>query len=674
MDIKELIGITLGTCTIERMIGRGGMGAVFLAQQSRPTRTVAVKVLLPGTEYDPDQQKIFLARFRREADTVAKLEHKNILPVYEYAEAVVNGESLAYIVMPYIRGGTLRERMDDMKRRGERFDLNAVASYISQVADALSYAHSLGVVHRDIKPANLLFHQDGRLLLSDFGIVRLNAVPGLTSVGSFVGTAEYASPEQIGSNDVDARSDIYSLGIILYELLTGSVPFTGPNPFSVMAKQLNDPVPSVRAARPDLSPVVESVVMKSLAKNPAYRYQSATDMANALQAAISPRQASPSALRLTGDASNSDMTVSENSPAAWQRPSPVAAPVPVSSAVGAIPPTSPVGAASPGGNAPWQQSPRPWQWPSQAQAQAPGQPQNSAQSRSTTGDSTTPVPSYHEGRRLFYYGVALIALLMQFLVLILVNASAPLRVGVESPAILGILLGAAINGLALAAMGFTGVTRIRVRGKRKPFYRCLGIAILAPLVSGFFISYGVAGRTTGLHLPIVAYLVLLVSNLLAIRELGAVDVAHEQIEDAPVLWRPAIVGALTGLLPLTILLIFILGALPSPTASPLGQVLGVLFIALIGAPTPGAMMAVKLSQKMTFAVLLRTSAIAGMLMFFGAFLLVILWSLSPSNHPLFFHNFALPLLAYLIGAGLLALIGLLRGMLDAWVYKQIARQ
>src|SRR5579884_1897881 len=129
MDIKELIGITLGTCTIERVIGRGGMGAVFLAQQSRPMRTVAVKVLHPGSEYDPDQQKIFLARFRREADTVAKLEHKNILPVYEYAEAVVNGESLAYIVMPYIRGGTLRERMDDMKRRGEHFDLNAVTSY-----------------------------------------------------------------------------------------------------------------------------------------------------------------------------------------------------------------------------------------------------------------------------------------------------------------------------------------------------------------------------------------------------------------------------------------------------------------------------------------------------------------------------------------------------------------
>src|SRR5205085_1844406 len=150
MDAKELIGVTLGTCTLERVIGRGGMGAVYLAQQSRPVRTVAVKVLILSNVYEPDQQRVFLARFRREADTVAKLEHKNILPIYEYEEAVVDGQQLAYLVMPFIRGGTLRERIDEMKRSGSHFDLGLVASYISQVADALSYAHSLGVVHRDI--------------------------------------------------------------------------------------------------------------------------------------------------------------------------------------------------------------------------------------------------------------------------------------------------------------------------------------------------------------------------------------------------------------------------------------------------------------------------------------------------------------------------------------------
>src|SRR3989454_8631257 len=176
MNVKELIGMTLGTCTIERVLGRGGMGAVYLAQQSRPVRTVAVKVLLPATENDAEQQRIFLERFQREANTVAKLEHKNILPIHEYDEAEVDGQRLAYLVMPYIRGGTLRERIDEMKRNGTNFDLKLVASYITQVTDALSYAHGLCIVHRDIKPGNLLFHPDGRLLLSDFGIVRLKAI------------------------------------------------------------------------------------------------------------------------------------------------------------------------------------------------------------------------------------------------------------------------------------------------------------------------------------------------------------------------------------------------------------------------------------------------------------------------------------------------------------------
>src|SRR5579872_659781 len=260
MDAKELIGVTLGTCTLERVIGQGGMGAVYLAQQARPVRTVAVKALIPSDVVDLDQQRTFLERFRREADTIAKLDNQNILPIYEYDEAYVNQQQLAYLVMPFIRGGTLRERMDEMKRSGSSFDLQTVASYLSQVADALSYAHGFGVIHRDVKPANLLFHQDGRLLLSDFGIVRLRAMPSLTNVGSFLGTAEYASPEQISSNDVDYRTDIYSLGTILYELLTGSVPFSGTNPFAVMTKKLHDAVPSIRISRPDLSPAIDAIV------------------------------------------------------------------------------------------------------------------------------------------------------------------------------------------------------------------------------------------------------------------------------------------------------------------------------------------------------------------------------------------------------------------------------
>src|SRR5438128_383019 len=309
MDIKELIGVTLGTCTLEHVIGHGGMGAVYLAQQSRPVRTVAVKVLIPSNRTEVEQKEVFLERFRREADTIAKLEHKNILPIYEYDEAVVEQERLAYLVMPFIRGGTLRERIDEMNRSGSHIELKLVASYISQVADALDYAHSLGVVHRDIKPGNLLFHQDGRLLLGDFGIVRLKAMPSLTSVGSFLGTAEYASPEQISTNEIDFRSDIYSLGAILFELLTGSAPYTGPNPFAVMAKKLHDPLPSIKDSRPDLSPGIESVVMKALARNPADRYQTATMLAADFRAAVA--SSTGSALRLTGDGNNSDLTISE---------------------------------------------------------------------------------------------------------------------------------------------------------------------------------------------------------------------------------------------------------------------------------------------------------------------------------------------------------------------------
>src|SRR3984893_33027 len=438
MDIKELIGVTLGTSTLEHIIGRGGMGAVYLAQQSRPVRTVAVKVLIPTNNPDADQQGVFLARFRREADTVAKLEHKNILPIYEYAEAIVDHQQLAYLVMPFIRGGTLRERIDEMKRSGSHFDLKLVASYISQVADALTYAHGLGVVHRDVKPSNLLFHQDGRLLLGDFGIVRLKAMPALTSVGSFLGTAEYASPEQVSTNEIDFRSDIYSLGTILFELLTENVPITGPSPFAVMAKKMHDPVPSVKDIRPDLSPALERVVMKALAKNPDDRYQSANLMAADLRAAV----ASGSALRLGGDGNNTDLTVAERP---WGVPPPLAAPAsPAPGAQGIIPPTQPARhMASPvvspvvqPGGVPRSPVAGQWQWPSQVQA--PNQGQSPAgvnlavfpapSTMDKEGDKIYPVgqvqspgvKTYRQGRRLFYYSAALITLLLQLLVFVLI--------------------------------------------------------------------------------------------------------------------------------------------------------------------------------------------------------------------------------------------------------------
>jgi len=683
MDIKELIGVTLGTCTLERVIGHGGMGAVYLAQQSRPVRTVAVKVLIPSNRAEVEQKEVFLERFRREADTIAKLEHKNILPIYEYDEAVVEQERLAYLVMPFIRGGTLRERIDEMNRSGSHLELKLVASHISQVADALNYAHSLGVVHRDIKPGNLLFHLDGRLLLGDFGIVRLKAMPSLTSVGIFLGTAEYASPEQISTNEIDFRSDIYSLGTILFELLTGSAPYTGPNPFAVMVRKLHDQLPSIRDSRPDLSPAVEAVVMKALAKNPAYRYLSASALADDLQTAI----VSGPSLRLSGDGNYNDLTVAEH---AWGTPSPVVASVPAPGAGRIIPPTQP-GIPVPlwGTYGARQPQPGQWQWPSQMQAQqaqspvgvgvlapspggyaAPSYPYSQQDKlRLNGGAASADVKKYREGKRLFYYFTLLITLLTQLLVFIFVVA--PAKDGTEVVAMFGVLLGCGLNFLILAAIGFTGV--VRSRAVSKFVNRALTITIITPILSGiFFISHGVHSGSPRLS----AYLILLVSNLYLLRQLSKVDADKEQVEVAPVLWRPAFAGALTGLLPLTIMMIFALPAFfvyPS-NSLPWLDILGVLFVIAIGIPTPGAMMAVWLSAKMSFATLSRSSAIAGLLMFSGAFLLAVLWDMIFSSDSIVYTNLSKTWIALLIIVIVMSLVGALRGMLDAWVSRRFLRK
>jgi hypothetical protein len=620
------------------------------------------------------------------------LEHKNILPIYEYEEAIVDGQRLAYLVMPYIRGGTLRERIDEMTRQGRQFDLNTVSNYIGQVADALSYAHSLGVVHRDIKPGNLLFHADGRLLLSDFGIVRLSAMPSLTTAGSFLGTVEYASPEQVSGKVIDARSDNYSLGIILFELLTGRVPFTGPNPFAVMSRHLNDPVPSVRTLRPDLSPSIDFVVRKALAKNPQDRYQSANEMAEDFQAAIAPVQDQFARLRLNGDANNDDLTMANS---AWQPPLPLGGTIPAQQGVRTYPPTVAATPPRTSDEVSWQPSGYAGQPfiapPGNMVSAPPGEDQaplgNARAGNGNYAPAASPqtplastmaaepdasIPAYRQGRRLYYYGLALIALLLQIFVLVLLYA--PLETGAASSTILAVLLGLGIDMLALAAIVFTGVTRNRPI--RKFFYRGLIVTILAPPLSGFFISFGMPEGSSGIYVPIVSYLILLLSNIYTIRQLGFVDASKEQIEVAPVLWRPAMIGALTGLLPLTMILIFTLVApmtLPANTSF-LTRMFAVLFLAMIGAPTPGAMMAIWLSQKMTFSTLLRSSAIAGVLMFLGAFLLIALWGLAPGNHTLFYYHFSQPGLAALVVAGLLALVGVLRGMLDAKVYFWLSRR
>ncbi len=281
MNADALIGTVLGTCTLQELIGQGGMGAVFLAQQSRPRRQVAIKVLLPLVQLKPEQHASFLERFRRETDAAASLDHPNILPVHEYGER----DGLAYLVMPYISGGTLRDELE----REKRLSWTRIVSYLDQMAAALDTAHAHGVIHRDIKPANILITPEKRLLLSDFGLVKLmseeQSAP-LTKIGMPMGTPDYMAPEQVIGRDVDARADLYSLGVILYQMVTGEVPFKGDLPMQVAMQHLHMRPSSPRQLRPDLPPAAEQVVLRALAKRPDDRYPNAQEMAMAFRLAL----------------------------------------------------------------------------------------------------------------------------------------------------------------------------------------------------------------------------------------------------------------------------------------------------------------------------------------------------------------------------------------------------
>ena len=302
IDSNELLGHALGNCVLQRLLGRGGMGAVYLAQQARPRRQVAVKVLMPGILMETRPRAEFLTRFRREADAVAALDHINIMPVYEYGEQ----DDFAYIVMPYATGGTLRSRLE---QKG-KLSLDETLSIVEQAASALDCAHAQGIIHRDLKPVNILFHADGRVLLADFGLAKIlkdvselgvdgTPATALTSTGAIVGTPEYLSPEQGTGHPVDYRSDVYSLGVVLFHMLTGRVPFTGNSPVAVAIKHTleNPPIPS--HINPAIPYSVDAVILKALEKKPEQRYASAGEMARALRVAIGTQPDQPPATYYT---------------------------------------------------------------------------------------------------------------------------------------------------------------------------------------------------------------------------------------------------------------------------------------------------------------------------------------------------------------------------------------
>jgi serine/threonine-protein kinase len=269
-----LIGTRLGAYDIQALLGSGGMANVYRAFDTNLHRAVAIKVLSPAAAAQPG----FAERFRQEARLIANLRHPHIVQVYDFGEQ--DGQS--YMVQELLAGPTLGAWMADLAARGMRPTAEDIGTIVAQLAGALDAAHAAGIIHRDVKPANALWHDPGRLVLTDFGIAKqVLSDATQTKFGVVFGTPSYLSPEQAQSLPLTPASDVYSLGVVLYELLAGDVPFRGVTPLRVAMDHIQTPPPPL-PARPDLPSSVEAVVQRALAKDPAERFGSAGELAQTL--------------------------------------------------------------------------------------------------------------------------------------------------------------------------------------------------------------------------------------------------------------------------------------------------------------------------------------------------------------------------------------------------------
>jgi len=277
MVTASLEGKTLGKYRILEPLGRGGMARVYRAYHPQLDRYVAVKVMRSDLTDDGD----FLARFQREARSIGALRHTNIVQVFDFDMH----DGIYYMVMELLEGDTLKTRLNDYRLRGERMPFGEIVRIMLDVLKGLAFAHSEGMIHRDIKPANVLLTKHGEAVVGDFGIAHIIGGTQYTTNGMLMGTLEYMAPEQGMKGHCDASSDVYSLGVVFYEMLTQHIPFQADTPLAILMKHVNDPLPLPRKINPTIPVPLERIVLKAMAKDPDDRYTSANAMAEALKVA-----------------------------------------------------------------------------------------------------------------------------------------------------------------------------------------------------------------------------------------------------------------------------------------------------------------------------------------------------------------------------------------------------
>lgn len=276
--MPDLVGQTIGRYRVVARLGRGGMAEVYKAYHPGLNRYIALKVLLSHLADDED----FIKRFEREARNVFNLRHQNIVRVFDFDSQ----QDVYYMAMEFVDGPSLKDELQERSEKGRPFTLEETARIMIALCEAVDFAHQQGMIHRDLKPSNFMLTRDGQILVLDFGIAKITDATKYTMTGMVTGTPAYMSPEQGQGERGDERSDIYSLGIVLYEMVTGRVPYDADTPFAVILKHINSALPIPKALNPDIPEVLEQVILKALSKEPGDRFQSGAEFAAAIREAV----------------------------------------------------------------------------------------------------------------------------------------------------------------------------------------------------------------------------------------------------------------------------------------------------------------------------------------------------------------------------------------------------